>query len=252
MRARSAVVVLLLAAGCSSGSPAAAPGSASPTASLTASSSPSATAAPTPTRTSAAPSASPSPKPRTRRTSVPVETMGRPAGLRYAFPIRGCSVSYGHSHHDYPATDMFAARGCAIVAVVSGRIDEVSARDVWSASTNRGADRGGLSYSLVGDDGVRYYGSHLSALYVHAGQRVVTGQLIGRVGNSGDARGIATHQHFGISWPTRPGVWWVRRGELYPWPYLDSWRSGGQRSPAAAVAALHRQKGDVPPCSVDC
>jgi murein DD-endopeptidase MepM/ murein hydrolase activator NlpD len=171
---------------------------------------------------------------------------------RYAFPIRGCSVSYGRSHHDYPATDMFADRGCAIVATVSGRVDEVSARDVWSSSTNRGGERGGLSYSLVGDDGVRYYGSHLSALYVHAGQRVVTGQLIGRVGNSGDARGIATHQHFGISWPTRAGIWWVRRGEVYPWPYLDSWRTGGQKSPVAAVTAKHRDVGDVPPCRVDC
>jgi murein DD-endopeptidase MepM/ murein hydrolase activator NlpD len=174
------------------------------------------------------------------------------ARLHYVFPIRGCSVSYGHSHHDYPATDMFAAKGCAIVATVSGRIDEVSARDVWSSSTNRGADRGGISYSLVGDDGVRYYGSHLSALYVHAGQRVTSGQLIGRVGNSGDARGIATHMHYGISWPTRAGIWWVRRGEVYPWPYLDSWRAGGQRSPVAAVAAKHRQVGDVPPCTVDC
>ena len=161
-------------------------------------------------------------------------------------------MSYGHTHHDYPATDMFAAKGCAIVAATSGRIDEVAATDRWSSTTNRGADRGGLSYSLVGDDGVRYYGSHLSALLVHAGQRVRAGQLIGRVGNTGDARGIATHMHFGISWPTRPGIWWVRRGELYPWPYLDSWRAGGQRSPAAAVAALHRRKGDVPPCTSDC
>jgi len=184
-------------------------------------------------------------------TRAPATTQAAPA-RHYTFPIRGCTVSYGHSHHDYPATDMFAAKGCAIVAVISGRIDEVSTRDVWSSSTNRGADRGGLSYSLVGDDGVRYYGSHLSALYVRAGQRVTSGQLIGRVGNTGDARGGATHQHFGISWPTRHGVWWVRRGELYPWPYLDSWKAGGQKSPAAAVASLHRQKGDVPPCQVDC
>lgn len=175
-----------------------------------------------------------------------------PPAPSYAFPIRGCKVTYGRSHHDYPATDMFAARGCAIVATTTGRIDEVSAKDVWSSATNRGADRGGISYSLVGDDGVRYYGSHLSALYVHAGQRVTAGQLIGRVGNSGDARGIATHQHYGISWPTGPGVWWVRRGEVYPWPYLDSWRAGGMRSPAAAVAAKRSQVGTTPRCSVDC
>jgi len=81
---------------------------------------------------------------------------------------------------------------------------------------------------------------------------VHAGQLIGHVGNSGDARGGPTHLHFGLSWPTRSGVWWVRRGMVYPWPYLDSWRAGGQRSPVAAVAAMHAQDGDVPPCHVDC
>lgn len=174
------------------------------------------------------------------------------AARHYAFPVRGCSVSYGHSHHDYPATDIFAARGCRVVSPVTGVVDEVSSVDRWSSSTNLGADRGGLSFSVVGVDGVRYYGSHLNTVIVRPGQHVTVGQQVGTVGNTGDARGIATHLHFGISWPTRHGVWWVRRGEVYPWPYLDSWRAGGSRSPAAAVATRHRQLGDVPPCQVDC
>jgi murein DD-endopeptidase MepM/ murein hydrolase activator NlpD len=163
-------------------------------------------------------------------------------------------VSYGHSHHDYPATDIFAARGCPVVAATSGRIAEVSYHDTWSSHTNDGATRGGLSISIVGDDGVRYYGSHLQSIEagIAPGVHVHAGQLIGHVGNSGDARGGPTHLHFGLSWPTRSGVWWVRRGMVYPWPYLDSWRAGGQRSPVAAVAALHAQDGDVPPCHVDC
>ena len=172
--------------------------------------------------------------------------------MRRAFPIRGCSVSYGRSHHDYPATDIFAARGCTVVAPVTGRVDEVSTTDRWSSSTNRGADRGGLSFSIVGIDGVRYYGSHLSTIRVRAGQRVVVGQVLGTVGNTGSARGTSPHLHFGLSWPTRPGIWWVRRGEVYPWPYLDSWKAGGNASPAAAVAASHRRQGDVPPCHVTC
>jgi len=187
--------------------------------------------------------------------SPPGASGGRsPAALRYAFPVQGCRASYGRSHHDYPASDLFAAGGCRFVAATAGTVDEVSSTDRWSSSTNRGAERGGLSVSLVGADGVRYYGSHLSALApgIRPGARVAAGQLLGRVGNSGDARGIATHVHFGVSWPTRAGVWWVRRGEVYPWPYLDSWRAGGRRSPAAAVAAVHRRDGDAPPCHVDC
>lgn len=174
------------------------------------------------------------------------------AARRYAFPVRGCSASYGHSHHDYPATDIFAAKGCAVVSPVTGTVDEVSAVDTWRSSVNDGATRGGLSFSVVGVDGVRYYGSHLSAVYVRPGQHVAAGALIGRVGNSGDARGIAPHLHFGISWPTPHGIWWVRRGEVYPWRYLDSWRAGGSRSPAAAVAAERARQGEVPPCRVDC
>lgn len=168
------------------------------------------------------------------------------------FPIAGCSVSYTHSHHDYPATDIFAAKGCHVVAPIRGTITEVSTVDRWSSSTNRGADRGGLSFALVGTDGVRYYGSHLYSLKVRAGQHVAVGTLLGTVGNSGDARGGSTHLHFGLSWPTRAGIWWVRRGEVYPWSYLDSWKAGGSKSPAAAVAAEHQRQGTIPPCRVDC
>jgi murein DD-endopeptidase MepM/ murein hydrolase activator NlpD len=69
---------------------------------------------------------------------------------------------------------------------------------------------------MVGVDGVCSYGSHLEGVVagVAPGARVRAGRLLGRVGNSGSARGTAVHLHFGISWSTRPGVWWVRRGRL--------------------------------------
>jgi murein DD-endopeptidase MepM/ murein hydrolase activator NlpD len=174
--------------------------------------------------------------------------------VRYVFPIAGCSVSYGRSHHDYPATDIFAATGCSVVATVTGRVDEVSYVDRWNPSTNVGAARGGIAVSIVGVDGVRYYGSHLSsvAVGVRPGLAVSAGQLLGRVGSTGSARGLAPHLHFGVSWPTPPAIWWVRRGEAYPWPYLDSWRGGGSSSPAAAVFALRGRLGVVPPCTSYC
>jgi len=132
--------------------------------------------------------------------------------------------------------------------------DEVTTTDTWSGSSNAGATRGGLSVSLIGKDGVRYYGSHLAAIApgIASGTVVQAGQALGRVGDSGDARAVGTHVHFGISWPTQPGQWWVRRGELYPWPYLDSWRSGQSSSPAAAIQALEAQRGGEPRCILDC
>ncbi|MFL6136282.1 MAG: M23 family metallopeptidase [Frankiaceae bacterium] len=211
-----------------------------------------ATTAPRPA--SSPPRPSPSPTVSSRPT-VPISTATAPPSSRdYRFPVVGCSVSYGSSHHDYPATDVFAAQGCAFVAVVSGTVDEVSSSDHWDPKINDGATRGGLSVSIVGADGVRYYGSHLSAIAsgIAPGAHVHAGQLLGRVGKTGDAKYVGTHVHFGISWPTRAGVWWVRRGMVSPYAYLSSWRSGGDMSPRSAVAAAHARYGDVPPCRADC
>ena len=130
----------------------------------------------------------------------------------------------------------------------------MTTRDRWDPGTDRGADRGGLSVSIVGDDGVRYYGSHLLrvAKGIRPGARVRAGQLLGLIDNSGDARYTPTHVHFGISWPTRHGIWWVRRGEVWPQRYLKAWRVHQNLSPAAEVRAVHRRMGDVPPCRAEC
>lgn len=166
----------------------------------------------------------------------------------YAFPILGCSVKYAHSHHNYPATDILTKTGCKFVASTSGVVDEVNRVDKFNWKTNRGADRGGLFVSIVGDDGVRYYGSHLSkvAQGIEPGVRVAAGDVLGYVGTSGDARGTAPHVHYGISWPTPANIWWVRRGELYPWRYLDAWRAGKDVSPAKAVRSLKAKLGEIP------
>ena len=170
------------------------------------------------------------------------------AAPTYAFPIQGCKVTYAHSHHNYPATDILGPKGCKFVSPVAGFIDEVNRVDRFTWKTNLGADRGGLSISVIGDDGVRYYGSHLSKIPVEMvkGLRVNAGDLIGYLGATGDAKGLAPHVHFGISWPTPAGIWWVRRGELYPWKYLDAWRAGKDMSPAKAVATLEKKIGTIP------
>ncbi|HZC72546.1 MAG TPA: M23 family metallopeptidase [Jatrophihabitans sp.] len=173
---------------------------------------------------------------------------------KYTFPVHRCRVSYGYTHHDYPATDIFAAWRCRFVAPIRGRVDEVNRIDRWSPKTDRGSQRGGRYVSIVGRDGVRYYGSHLVAVAkgIRPGVKVRRGQTLGYIGHSGDAS--ATHLHFGISWPTRHDVWWVRRGEVWPGRFLDAWRSGHlHRSPVKAVArALHRAGRRVPKCRADC
>jgi hypothetical protein len=191
----------------------------------------------------------------TTTTAATSTTARKAEPVRYRFPVAGCPARYANAHHDYPAADMFTRRNCTFVAPVAGRIDEVTRTDRWDPATNRGPDRGGRSVSLVGVDGVRYYGSHLEAVLpgVVPGLRVRAGQPLGRIGNSGSARVTAVHLHFAISWPTRPGIWWIRRGVVPPAGYLDSWRAGGNRSPARAVqAALEAAGSMVPPCRSYC
>jgi murein DD-endopeptidase MepM/ murein hydrolase activator NlpD len=181
-------------------------------------------------------------------------TTAAPAPVRYRYPVAGCRATYGQ-HAGYPAADMFTNRGCAFVAPVAGRVDEVTRTDTWRQASDRGADRGGRSVSLVGVDGVRYYGSHLEAVApgIAPGVTVRAGRLLGRVGNSGSASITPVHLHFGISWPTRPGIWWVRRGMVPPQRYLDSWRDGGNLSPVRAVRAARKAAGaDVPRCQARC
>jgi len=164
----------------------------------------------------------------------------------YTFPIAGCTVKYGKYHHDYPATDIDAKKGCAFVAPIAGVIDEVNIVDRWSGKTNLGADRGGLSISLIGDDGNRYYGSHLTKIEANIvpGYKVATGEKLGEIGTSGSARGTKPHLHFGISYPTDKGVWWIRRGvglekgKTSPWKYLQAWQVGKDLKPKVVIPAV--------------
>ena len=165
----------------------------------------------------------------------------------YTFPVAGCTVTYGKYHHDYPATDIKAKKGCAFVSPIAGVVDEVNSVDKWSGKTNLGPDRGGLSISVIGTDGVRYYGSHLSKIeaVIVPGYKVATGEKLGEIGSSGSARGTKPHLHFGISYPTEKGIWWVRRGvgleskgKTPPFKYLQAWQIGKDLKPKVVTPAV--------------
>lgn len=192
--------------------------------------------------TLAAPATSVPPAPAS--SSVTPSASATPAKkVTYAFPVVG-NNGYAHTHHDYPATDIITNCGNKVVAATSGVILTVTRKDGYKASVNAGATRGGLSVALLGDDGVRYYGSHMSTIgsSIKVGGRVTTGQALGKTGDTGDAS--ACHLHFGISPPcTRTTDWWIQRGTVYPWPYLDAWKKGVDKSPVATVTAWQAKHG---------
>jgi murein DD-endopeptidase MepM/ murein hydrolase activator NlpD len=167
----------------------------------------------------------------------------------YIFPVADCEVNYARAHHDYAATDILAKAGCKFVAPINGVVDEVNRVDTWRSPPNLGITRGGLSVSIIGEDGVRYYGSHLRSIpaSIQPGVAVTAGRILGAIGATGSARGTSPHLHFGISWPTPADTWWVRRGEVLPWKYLDAWKGGKDLSPVKAVAALKAKVGEMPP-----
>ena len=84
----------------------------------------------------------------------------------------------------HQGTDMMAPKGTPIVAPVSGTV------------TQGVGSIGGRYFRLTAKDGTVYYGAHLSAFGKRG--RVRAGDVIGYVGNTGDAAGGATHLHFEI------------------------------------------------------
>lgn len=173
----------------------------------------------------------------------------------YAFPVKGCKTSYARKLLVLPKTTIWAKKGCAFVSPVDGVVQEVNTSDVWSSSTDRGSDREGRFVTVKGEDGVLYLGGHLDSVEkdVKPGTKVKAGQLLGKVGNSGNARETATNLYFAMSWPTAPQYWWVRRGIVPPWPYLDAWDDGNRTvSPRKAMLALRKKMGATPPCTQLC
>ena len=156
--------------------------------------------------------------------------------LAHSYPIRAdVRSSYARSHGGYPATDLFAGCGAEVLAMATGTVTEARVVDRYDRSTDNPALRGGRSVTLVGDDGVRYYMSHLDEVAVAVGARVVAGEPLGTIGLTGDS--TSCHTHLGLSPHCQGPEWSVRRGVVWPWPYLDDWRKEGTRSPAAEIAA---------------
>jgi murein DD-endopeptidase MepM/ murein hydrolase activator NlpD len=96
----------------------------------------------------------------------------------------GAPRSGGRRHQ---GTDMLAPTGTPLQAVIGGE------------AAHRSNPLGGITISLLGDNGNRYYYAHLVA-YEGPPGRVEQGQVIGYIGDTGNATGVP-HLHFEI----RPG-----------------------------------------------
>lgn len=114
--------------------------------------------------------------------------LGMPVVGAHAYDIGGgfgAARDGGARRHQ--GVDIFADASTPVTAVVDGRVHQ------------RSGGLGGQAIFLsAGLTGPRYYYAHLSAFTTADGARVKVGDVIGRVGATGNAAGGAPHLHFGI------------------------------------------------------
>ena len=151
---------------------------------------------------------------------------------RFVFPVGGAAhdrraVRRLPRHHRPPheGNDIFADFGTPVVAVADGELANVGTLPI---SGNR--------LWVYADSGDQFFYAHLSAFSANAvnGRRVEAGEVLGYVGNTGDAEPTPPHVHFEIH-PTA----------ATPWTRTRSW-SPGRSVPGASFAARHGRTAGRP------
>jgi murein DD-endopeptidase MepM/ murein hydrolase activator NlpD len=190
---------------------------------------PPATTSTTTTSTTPAPPAAKPPKvPRTppEPGALPPLVRQPPSGVApkltpggYVFPVYG-PASFTNTFSAPRATtswhhgeDIFAPLGAPILAVADGTLFSVGWNDV-----------GGYRLWLLDRKGNQFYYAHLSAFSPLAvnGAQVRAGDVVGFMGNSGDAAGTPYHLHFEIHPVSMLHLGYD--GVIPPYPYLIRWR----------------------------
>jgi murein DD-endopeptidase MepM/ murein hydrolase activator NlpD len=131
------------------------------------------------------------------------------AALR-TFPVTGLTsravqsgfgAARDNGTRSHEGIDIFAARGTAVVAVTDG---------IAQPDTNGlGGNVVWLRDGLIG--GTRYYYAHLDRWAIEGSTRVREGDVLGYIGNTGNARTTSPHLHFGV----------YDDGALDPAPFLQ-------------------------------
>ena len=147
-----------------------------------------------------------------------------PAGL--ALPVVGIKPDQLVDTYDaargagrrHDAIDIMAAEGTPVIAAADGSIEKLF-----------NSVRGGLTiYERSNDQHWVYYYAHLSSYApgLAEGQRVKQGQIIARVGHTGDASAAGPHLHFAIN-HMAPGERWCNGTPINPYPLLAGKKASG-------------------------
>jgi Peptidase family M23 len=165
------------------------------------------------------PPGAPAPTPPPIVQNPPADVQPKLTQKGYVFPVYG-QASFSDDFRAGRATtgwhhgnDIFAPFGAPILAVTDGELFLVG----WNTI-------GGNRLWLRDGQGNEFYYAHLSAFSPLArdGARVRAGDVIGFVGNSGDALGTPPHLHFEVH--PLALLWLGYDGVVDPYPYLLAWQ----------------------------
>jgi len=166
------------------------------------------------------------PEPSHRKGQLPL--LPAPSGLQpkltaggYVFPVYGPSSfvdTFGAFRGDVPGNwhhgdDIFAPLGAPLLACADGIVFSVGWNEI-----------GGNRLWLRDSQGNEFYYAHLSAFSPLAknGRHVKAGDVLGFVGNTGDAAGTPTHLHFEVHPASL--IWMGYDGAVDPTAYLTAWK----------------------------
>jgi murein DD-endopeptidase MepM/ murein hydrolase activator NlpD len=152
---------------------------------------------------------------------VPSGVQATLSGQGYVFPVYGPATfgdSFGAPRPDlvsgwHHGEDIFAPMATPLLAVADGTVHMVG----WNQI-------GGWRLWLRDDGGNEFYYAHLSAYSPLAveGKRVHAGDVLGFMGNTGDADGGLPHLHFEIHPVGLLSLGYD--GVVAPYPYLVAWK----------------------------
>jgi murein DD-endopeptidase MepM/ murein hydrolase activator NlpD len=159
------------------------------------------------------------PLPRRGRRGGPLKLRPKLTAGRYVFPVYGATAyidTFGAARSDetyHHGDDVFGELGQPILAVADGTLFSVGFQKI-----------GGYRLWLLDQQGNQFYYAHLSAYSTLAvnGAHVRAGQVIGFMGNTGDAEGTPVHLHFEVH-PVSL-LYLGYDGAVDPTPYLDAWK----------------------------
>lgn len=147
-------------------------------------------------------------------------------GPSLGFPVSGSKASVGSfwgasrdgGKRSHEGIDIFAPKLTPLIAAADGVVTRVREENLGGKTV----------WIRVNDKNTSLYYAHLDKQLVQEGQMVKKGEVIGLVGNTGNAKHTASHLHFGV---------YTNQGPVNPLPFVNRTIKTAPAVPAKNLSA---------------